>query len=70
MQKLPGTLGGMVRMNAGLKKWEIFNNLLAIRTEYGWISKEKIDFGYRHQILMAQCLKQNLKFERALILNY
>ena len=48
MQKLPGTLGGMVCMNAGLKKWEIFNNLLAIRTESGWISKEKIDFGYRY----------------------
>jgi len=48
MQKLPGTLGGMVRMNAGLKKWEIFNNLLAIKTEFGWIPKEEIDFGYRY----------------------
>ena len=48
MQKLPGTLGGMVRMNAGLKKWEIFNNLVAIRTEFGWIPKEEIDFGYRY----------------------
>ncbi len=48
MQKLPGTLGGMVRMNAGLKKWEIFNHLIAIKTEFGWIPKEKIDHRYRY----------------------
>ena len=47
MQKLPGTLGGMVAMNAGLKEWEIFNDLLAIRTENGWIQKESIEHGYR-----------------------
>jgi UDP-N-acetylmuramate dehydrogenase len=47
MQKLPGTLGGMVAMNAGLKEWEIFNDLIAIRTENGWIEKSKIEHGYR-----------------------
>jgi UDP-N-acetylmuramate dehydrogenase len=47
MQKLPGTLGGMVAMNAGLKEWEVFNDLIAIRTEKGWIKKEAIEHGYR-----------------------
>ncbi len=47
MQKLPGTLGGMVKMNAGLKEWEIFNHLIAIKTEDGWIKKEDIEYGYR-----------------------
>lgn len=47
MQKLPGTLGGMVAMNAGLKEWEIFNDLIAIRTEHGWSEKSKIEHGYR-----------------------
>ncbi len=47
MQKLPGTLGGMVAMNAGLKEWEIFNDLIAIRTEHGWIPKSQIEHGYR-----------------------
>lgn len=47
MQKLPGTLGGMVAMNAGLKEWELFNNLLAVRTENGWIEKREIEHGYR-----------------------
>jgi UDP-N-acetylmuramate dehydrogenase len=47
MQKLPGTLGGMIAMNAGLKEWEIFNDLSAIKTEKGWIPKEQIEHGYR-----------------------
>jgi UDP-N-acetylmuramate dehydrogenase len=47
MQKLPGTLGGMIAMNAGLKEWEIFNRLVSVRTEKGWIPKEKIEHGYR-----------------------
>ena len=48
MQKLPGTLGGMIKMNAGLKEWEIFNHLVAIKTEHGWIKKREIDYGYRY----------------------
>lgn len=47
MQKLPGTLGGMIAMNAGLKEWEIFNHLIAIRTEKDWILKKDIPHGYR-----------------------
>ena len=48
MQKLPGTLGGIVKMNAGLKEWEIFNHLVSIKTEYGWIKKSEIEYGYRY----------------------
>ncbi|MDD3342336.1 MAG: UDP-N-acetylmuramate dehydrogenase [Sulfurospirillaceae bacterium] len=48
MQKLPGTLGGMVKMNAGLKEWEVFNNLLSVRTDKGWLDKKDIPHGYRH----------------------
>ena len=47
MQKLPGTLGGMVAMNAGLKEWEIFNHLIAVRTEHGWSEKSTLEYGYR-----------------------
>lgn len=45
--KLPGTIGGMIKMNAGLKEFEIFNYLLAVRTSAGWIPKEAIEYGYR-----------------------
>jgi UDP-N-acetylmuramate dehydrogenase len=47
LSKLPGTLGGMLKMNAGLKEYEIFNHLIAIRTQSGWIPKEQIEYGYR-----------------------
>lgn len=47
LSKLPGTLGGMLKMNAGLKEYEIFNYLVGIRTQSGWIPKEEIDYGYR-----------------------
>lgn len=47
MQKLPGTLGGMVKMNAGLKEWEVFNHLKKILTCKGWIEKKDIEYGYR-----------------------
>jgi UDP-N-acetylmuramate dehydrogenase len=47
LSKLPGTLGGMVKMNAGLKEYEIFNHLIAIRTQSGWKQKSEIEHGYR-----------------------
>jgi UDP-N-acetylmuramate dehydrogenase len=47
LSKLPGTLGGMVKMNAGLKEYEIFNHLIAIRTQSGWKQKDEIEYGYR-----------------------
>ncbi len=48
LQKLPGLIGGIIKMNAGLKEYEIFNNLIAIKTVNGYIKKEDIDFGYRY----------------------
>lgn len=47
LSKLPGTLGGMLKMNAGLKEYEIFNHLIAIRTSAGWKQKNEIEYGYR-----------------------
>lgn len=47
LSKLPGTLGGMLKMNAGLKEYEIFNYLISVRTESGWKLKEEIEYGYR-----------------------
>ena len=44
---LPGNLGGLIKMNAGLKEWEIFNYIDSIKTKDGYIKKEEIEFGYR-----------------------
>lgn len=46
--KLPGSLGGLVKMNAGLKEWEIFNYIDSIKTDGGYIKKEDINYTYRH----------------------
>lgn len=46
--KLPGSLGGLVKMNAGLKEFEIFNYIHSIKTKEGYIKKEDIDYSYRH----------------------
>ena len=45
--KLPGTLGGMLAMNAGVKEYEIFNILHSIEIEGKWIEKKDIKYGYR-----------------------
>jgi UDP-N-acetylmuramate dehydrogenase len=45
--KLPGTLGGMLAMNAGVKNYEIFNILHSIEINGKWIDKKEIEFGYR-----------------------
>ena len=47
MAHLPGTLGGMLQMNAGLKAYEVFNYLIDLRTKAGWIPKAAIGHGYR-----------------------
>ncbi len=45
--KLPGTLGGMLAMNAGVKSYEIFNILHSIKLNGEWILAKDIEHGYR-----------------------
>ena len=45
--KLPGTLGGMIAMNAGVKEYEIFNILHSIKINGEWILAKEIEHGYR-----------------------
>ncbi len=48
LAKLPGNLGGLVKMNAGLKSWEVFNYINSIKTKDGYIKKEDIKYSYRN----------------------
>jgi len=48
LAKLPGNIGGLVKMNAGLKEWEIFNHLYSLKTQDGDILKKDIEYTYRH----------------------
>jgi UDP-N-acetylmuramate dehydrogenase len=51
LSHLPGTLGGLIYMNAGLKEYEVFNLLHSISTCHDGkrknLLKSEIDFGYR-----------------------
>lgn len=58
---LPGTMGGLIYMNAGLKEYEIFNNLISISTPTCELNKEKIDYGYRYTNINEPILEA--KFE-------
>ena len=48
LSKLPGTLGGLVAMNAGLKDREIFNLISSVKIGDNYILKDDIDYGYRY----------------------
>lgn len=60
---LPGTLGGLVYMNAGLKEYEIFNNLISIQTCEGSFLKNDIEFGYRYTNISSPILEASFKIE-------
>jgi UDP-N-acetylmuramate dehydrogenase len=47
ISKLPGSIGGMLAMNAGVKSYEIFNILDAIKIDGVWVEKKDIEYGYR-----------------------
>ncbi len=46
--KLPGTLGGLIQMNAGVKEYEIFNILEEVFIDNRWYKKSEIKYGYRY----------------------
>jgi len=48
LNKLPGTIGGSIKMNAGVKEYEISNNLIAIQTQKGVVEKKDLHFSYRN----------------------
>ena len=54
---LPGKLGGLVYMNAGLKEFEIFNHLHHITTPSGIKSKQEIHHEYRKTDISAPILE-------------
>jgi len=60
---LPGTLGGLVFMNAGLKEYEIFNKLIRINTCEGIKEKEDINFGYRFTNISTPILEATFELE-------
>ncbi|WP_457749390.1 UDP-N-acetylmuramate dehydrogenase [Sulfurimonas sp.] len=63
LSHLPGKLGGLVAMNAGLKEFEIFNYLHNITTPFGVKKKEEILFGYRFTNIKEPILEASFHIE-------
>lgn len=57
LSHLPGKLGGLVYMNAGLKEFEIFENLIDITTCEGKFSKNQIQYTYRRTNINSPILE-------------
>ena len=62
LSHLPGKLGGLVKMNAGLKQHEIFNNLVHLRTCKGKFEKDALEFGYRYTNIKGVILEAAFKY--------
>ena len=60
---LPGKLGGLVYMNAGLKEYEIFNSLMSIKTTSGLKAKCQVAFGYRNTDIAEPILEASFVLE-------
>jgi len=61
---LPGTLGGMLQMNAGLKEYEIFNHLHSIRFKEGYRLRDEIEYGYRKTNIKEVAFEGVFEIER------
>ena len=62
--KLPGTLGGMLAMNAGVKQYEIFDILEAIKINHQWVLGKDIAHGYRFALLNGIATEARFKITR------
>ena len=63
LSHLPGKLGGLIAMNAGLKEFEIFNNLLYVTFFSGKKEKDAIAFGYRYTNIHEPILEATFQIE-------
>lgn len=63
--KLPGKIGGLVKMNAGMKEYEIFEFLTEIRTDKKVYKKDEINFAYRYTDIKEVILEATFKIEKS-----
>jgi len=63
LSHLPGTLGGAVYMNAGLKEFEIFEYLHSITTCDKALIKDEIEFRYRYTNINSTILEARFEIQ-------
>lgn len=71
IHRVPGSFGGLLAMNAGLKEYEIFNIVEELKINNIWIKKKDIEYGYRfaklNGIVTESSFKINYGFDITLI---
>lgn len=61
LANIPGTLGGLLTMNAGLCGFNISDNLIALKTNLGIFNKDEIKFQYRKSNIKGIILEAYFK---------
>ena len=64
LAKLPGTIGGAVKMNAGVKEYEIKDVLLWVRTHEGKIPASELGLAYRASNIDAIIYEAGFKLQK------
>ena len=64
LRNLPGSVGGSLKMNAGVKGWEISKNLLALKGVKGWHDKSDFHFAYRTSSIETPIFEAIFKITR------
>lgn len=64
LRNIPGTLGGLITMNAGLAGFEISNNLINVKTKFGIFDKKDLNFSYRKSEIQGVILEAAFKISR------
>ncbi len=64
LAKLPGTIGGAVKMNAGVKEYEIKDVLLWVRTHEGKIPASELGLAYRVSNIDAIIYEAGFKLQK------
>ncbi|MGM0533970.1 MAG: UDP-N-acetylmuramate dehydrogenase [Campylobacterota bacterium] len=62
---LPGQLGGLLSMNAGMGEMAIFDSLLRVQTHNSVVQKEQIPHGYRYSSIDGVIFEASFKPQRS-----
>ncbi|MBE2987072.1 UDP-N-acetylmuramate dehydrogenase [Campylobacter californiensis] len=70
LQNIPGTLGGLVFMNAGLLGLSISDSLTHVLLARGWVPKSEIDFSYRHSGINEPIFGAKFKIKKGFLQSF
>ena len=64
LSSIPGNIGGIIKMNAGMKEYEIKDSIIEININGKWIESKNIDFAYRNSNIDGVIFAARFKKEK------